>query len=535
MVSDGAGGAIIAWQDDRNVNMDIYATRIDTNGDVYPGWGGATGLLICNDTSEQSAPKLVSVGAAGAFVTWSDARAISGGDYDIYAMRISLDGSLTGDANGTRLQLAAESLNQVNPDICIDGAGGAIIAYEQYSIATDYDIFAQRIDSACANVWNNAGVNACIANNNQKNPKLVNDAVCSAIIVWEDNVNFTWDIFAQRVYADAIQWTANGVQIMAIAYDQINPVIVSAGQYAAIIVWEHWLSGTDSNIYAQKIWGGAGGTTGTLQWAGGGINSYVPVSTLHDSYQLHPQAVSDGADGAIIVYETGENLAANGYDVYGNHLDASGNPSDVGGYIICTWDTDQTYPMIAYSGTATDNAIYAWRDNRNEAAPIYDIYTLGVLETYTYTVASHDVTGIVPGDLGAEIYFNGAPFATPIYTGYVFGALGNEPMLAGTYTVEGEVPPVLPEYTTLRGAYPNPFRMNGSTNIEVNIKAGETGTVTIYNVLGQVIKTFKTTEGNNLLTWNGHDVNGNACSSGIYFYKLSTPSVNKTLKMVIVK
>ncbi|MDZ4183088.1 MAG: FlgD immunoglobulin-like domain containing protein, partial [Candidatus Cloacimonadaceae bacterium] len=47
----------------------------------------------------------------------------------------------------------------------------------------------------------------------------------------------------------------------------------------------------------------------------------------------------------------------------------------------------------------------------------------------------HDVTGIVVGDLGAEILFNGAPFTTPIYTGYVFGAPGNLPMLAGTYTV----------------------------------------------------------------------------------------------------
>jgi fibronectin type 3 domain-containing protein len=104
-----------------------------------------------------------------------------------------------------------------------------------------------------------------------------------------------------------------------------------------------------------------------------------------------------------------------------------------------------------------------------------------------------------------------------------------------TVTVEGEVPPVLPEYTAMRSAYPNPFRMNGSTNIEVSMKAGETGTVTIYNVLGQVVKTFNTREGINQLTWNGHDVKGNACSSGIYFYKLSSPSVNKTLKMVIVK
>lgn len=94
--------------------------------------------------------------------------------------------------------------------------------------------------------------------------------------------------------------------------------------------------------------------------------------------------------------------------------------------------------------------------------------------------------------------------------------------------VEGNVPPVLPEVTSMRNAYPNPFRMNSATNIEVAIKAGETGTVTIYNILGQAVKTYTVREGNHKINWNGRDAKGNACGSGIYFYKLSTPSMNQT-------
>ncbi len=101
--------------------------------------------------------------------------------------------------------------------------------------------------------------------------------------------------------------------------------------------------------------------------------------------------------------------------------------------------------------------------------------------------------------------------------------------------VEGEVPPVLPEVTSMKNAYPNPFRMNSSTNIEVAVKAGENGIVTIYNILGQAVKTFKVSEGTTKINWNGRDAKGNACGSGIYFYKLSTPSMNQTKKMVIVK
>lgn len=99
--------------------------------------------------------------------------------------------------------------------------------------------------------------------------------------------------------------------------------------------------------------------------------------------------------------------------------------------------------------------------------------------------------------------------------------------------VEGEVPPILPEITSMKGAYPNPFKAN--TNIEVSLKAGESGSVTIYNVLGQVVRTFNVEQGTHTIQWDGMNSKGDTCGSGIYFYKLATPSVNQTKKMVIVK
>jgi len=101
--------------------------------------------------------------------------------------------------------------------------------------------------------------------------------------------------------------------------------------------------------------------------------------------------------------------------------------------------------------------------------------------------------------------------------------------------VLADITPELPVQSAMRNAYPNPFRANSNTNIEVSVKAGETGTVTIYNVLGQVVKTYSVSEGSHNLSWNGRDSKGNICGSGIYFYKMSTPSMNQTKKMVIVK
>lgn len=104
-----------------------------------------------------------------------------------------------------------------------------------------------------------------------------------------------------------------------------------------------------------------------------------------------------------------------------------------------------------------------------------------------------------------------------------------------TVSVEHEVPPVIPSTTAMRSAYPNPFRVSGSTTIEVSVKEADAGSVTIYNIAGQAVKSFPVNPGVNKLTWNGRDSKGNACGSGIYFYRLSTPSTNMTMKMVIVK
>ncbi|TAK53579.1 MAG: hypothetical protein EPO24_14210, partial [Bacteroidetes bacterium] len=49
MIDDGAGGAIIAWSDNRNGNYDIYAQRLNAEGIAQ--WA-ANGIVLCNATSK---------------------------------------------------------------------------------------------------------------------------------------------------------------------------------------------------------------------------------------------------------------------------------------------------------------------------------------------------------------------------------------------------------------------------------------------------------------------------------------------------
>src|SRR5512140_3012222 len=62
IVSDGAGGAIIAWQDSRSGTSDIYAQKIDAAGTVQ--WA-ANGVAICTAANDQLYQSIVSDGAGG--------------------------------------------------------------------------------------------------------------------------------------------------------------------------------------------------------------------------------------------------------------------------------------------------------------------------------------------------------------------------------------------------------------------------------------------------------------------------------------
>jgi hypothetical protein len=90
--------------------------------------------------------------------------------------------------------------------------------------------------------------------------------------------------------------------------------------------------------------------------------------------------------------------------------------------------------------------------------------------------------------------------------------------------------------TQLLQAYPNPF--NPETTIPFSLSKAGNVKINIYNTKGQLIKTLLNDNkkaGNHSVKWNGKDENGNAVSSGMYFYRLQTDKVTYTNKMLLLK
>jgi len=371
MVSDGAGGAILIWEDSRNfsiTSVDIYAQRINSDGNV--NWT-ANGVVICNSINPQFSRQLISDGAGGAIITWQDKRMGSSED-DIYAQKINAVGITQWSANGTVICNATDE--QGSPDLVSDGAGGAIITWQdkRYSGTTDYDIYAQKINAAGITQWGANGTVICNATDEQKYPDLVSDGAGGAINTWQDkrySGTTDYDIYAQKINSAGItQWTTNGSIICNATGYQAPPQTISDGSGGAIITWTNYSNPSNYDIYTQKI-----NSAGITQWT---TNGSIICNALGNQQSF--QTIGDGSGGAIITWQDSRPGTTIG-DIYAQKIDAAGMVQwTINGTIICDAIKEQLSARIA--SDSAGGAIIAWGDNRATTTS-WDIYAQKIAGT----------------------------------------------------------------------------------------------------------------------------------------------------------
>jgi hypothetical protein len=249
LATDGSGGAIIAWQDNRNGSNDIYAQSISSAGTVR--WM-ANGIAVCNASQVQKEPQVVADGSGGAIIAWTDHRNTL--DDDIYAQRVDASGTFLWTANGASV-VSSMTGNQNSCRIVPAASGEAIVAWLDYRSGATADIYTQRLDASGAGLWTANGIPLCSAANGQTKMQLIPNGSGGAIATWQDERGGSgaWDVYAQNVGANGTAvWTANGVAISAAAGNQTNPQIAPDGVGGAFITWMDERAG-NADIYTQRV------------------------------------------------------------------------------------------------------------------------------------------------------------------------------------------------------------------------------------------------------------------------------------------
>ncbi|MCK5219388.1 hypothetical protein KAR10_07700, partial [bacterium] len=353
MITDQTGGAIIVWSDERSGDFDIYAQRVDNNGNTL--WA-ANGRVICSKANDQGVPLLIADQAGGAIIVWPDKRS---GDSDIYAQRVDNNGNTLWATNGR--VICNEANDQIYPGIIADPAGGAIIVWQDKRTG-DSDIYAQRVDNNGNTLWTANGCIICNEANDQIYPDIIADQAGGAIITWNDKRDGNYDIYGQRVDNNGnTLWADNG----RIIYNSNNTTmwlvsnLVADQSGGAIIVWQDNPNG-DYNIYGQRMDG-----SGHALWA---ANGCVICCAVND--QTSPQLIEDAAGGAIITWQDKRLDAAFG-DIYAQRIDKNSSLLWGNGLLICNAIYAQ-FGCRLISNQA-GGAILVWIDQR-DLMTSYNIY-----------------------------------------------------------------------------------------------------------------------------------------------------------------
>jgi hypothetical protein len=400
LTSDGQGGVIIAWQDNRNGFYDIYAQRIDSSGDAQ--WT-PNGIVICNATLDQEYPTIINDGLGGAIITWQDKR---NGFYDIYAQRINSSGDIQWVNNGTIICDAGD--DQELPQIISDDLGDFIIIWEDDRVGGgQFDIYGQKINLLGGKYWGVNGIAICDATNSQRGAYITSDGSGGAIISW-----FDWrigkEIYVQKINSSGDeQWIPDGVRIRDDGLSCYVSDIVNDGSGGAIIAWWGYNALLEYDVYSQRI-----NSTGDIQWKTNG----VVICNSSDNQKI-PKLISNDNGGAIITWMS-ENASLE-YDSYAQRINGSGealwalNGSIVRKNALPTQIFSDGFGGAIITGADDDGGgLYTQRINSSGAV---QWNTEGALISSSVPVFPHSA---IKSDSGEGIFITWAVFENPSYNVY---------------------------------------------------------------------------------------------------------------------
>jgi hypothetical protein len=534
LLSDGAGGVFIAYRTIGG-SSDAVLQRRDPSGSEL--WT----QVLSEDSGDQYDVSMTSDGAGGAILAWYDDRFDLG---DIYAQRVNSQGVSLWNEFGTPVSSASQA--QSDPTVVSDGAGGAVVVWDDNRFS-DTDIYAQRIDAYGAPMWASNGVPVSTAPSFQENFAVAGDGSGGAYVFWQDRRSGDSNPYAQRIEPNYGAWGHPEPAIASVSDDPddqggdvavnwygserdtyLHPEITHYSIWRAIdavaasamqLVAPGDVTADLDRPVVRKQSTAAGdyfwelvGTQTALRSSGYSVLAPTREDSTASAPAVHYFQVVAHTSNVNVFYVSD---AAGGYSV-DNLAPAAPimlTAERVGNYVRLDWEpgTEEEEPDFA------DYAVY--RTTSPPATPEAAFFLSATLDT---TLWDQNVSP------DGQYY-------------YVVTALdihdnesdpSNQAAVGATATGVGDTP----QLSTLqvRANYPNPF--GTSTELRVGLPRDAEVSVEVYDVAGRrvaLVPAGSRAAGWSTVAFDGRDTSGALLPSGVYFYRVRAGAETVTRKMVI--
>jgi hypothetical protein len=239
----------------------------------------------------------------------------------------------------------------------------------------------------------------------------------------------------------------------------------------------------------------------------------VPISILHDEKLAAMDIPLEWSDGVTLTEVSFAETRVDYFDIKIANIDEANNRVLIGLISMVFGPKDELEAGdgdIAYLTFRVDDA----EITEFEVTP------------FTTTNPGHNLSFVY------NDWSNGKPRVAHLYP----EVEGNPIALTGASKPGPNEEPNVPTHYSLDQNFPNPF--NPSTTLPYSLKEGAHVTISIYNVLGQNVKTLVNEyqdAGHYTKVWDGHDDSGSEVASGIYFYRIKAGDFSDIKKMVLMK
>tara|TARA_B100000315_G_scaffold260753_1_gene324843 strand:+ start:14269 stop:17295 length:3027 start_codon:yes stop_codon:yes gene_type:complete len=355
-VSDGQGGAYIIWVDyrDEPENGDVYGQHLLSNGTI--AWN-PSGIPLSNVLGVQESPNLCIDGQGGAFAIWNDRSPSSGMAGFIYATHLSPDGSVL--AQGTGISVIRNDISRGSVSLEVGGTGYANMVWDDSREGEKNNIYGQRMNTSCETLWSTpeeGGIPLNESPDDQIAPRVTYLSGDTSVVVWEDyrNNSLSGDVYVQFIVGDgSLLLGTEGIPLCTDSSKQSIPR-VKADESTAYVVWEDFRNHSENpDIFANAVT-----PEGTVLWGSDG----KPIST-ESRKQTGPRLTPDGVGGVYIVWKDEHTASFPETEIFLQRVSASGEISfPENGLAVCEAPSHQFGPIVRKDSDG--GSFVVWGDTR---------------------------------------------------------------------------------------------------------------------------------------------------------------------------